>query len=505
MSDGVYDNIPTDPIIGQPTSKESSLSDWAGGYVTDMLGKGQALANMPYEAYGGPLTAGSSDLQTQAFSGLANLTVPTGTQPLPGFNQNTTTTAASNPFTTGTNTFGANQTGTNAFNANQFDTNTFGANQFDTRNTGTNTFGAQQFGTNNVGNRSFTDQGVAGQYMNPYLQQALDPQLREASKQASMSRMADAARLSQAGAFGGSRQAIMESEGSRNMLNNMADITGQGYSQAYQQASSLFGQEEGARREQANLNEQRRLGQLNTDEARRLQQLESGENRRLNQFNTGEDRRLGQLNTDEGRRLQQLESGENRRLGQLNTDEGRRLDQLNTNEARRLGQFNTGEDRRLGQLESGENRRLNQFNTGENRRLDQFNTDEDRRLGQFNTGEDARRSQFNIETDRNLRNIQDDRRYGLDAINTQLGAGATQRGIEQEGVAADMAQYEAERMNPYQNIQFMQSLLQGLPIATNQMGYAGQSDLQNTSEGAAWLMDFLSKMQGGSNGGGGNA
>ena len=295
--------------------------------------------------------------------------------------------------------------------------------------------------------------------MNPYLQQALDPQLREASKQAGMSRMADAARLSQAGAFGGSRQAIMESEGSRNMLNNMADITGQGYSQAYQQASSLFGQEEGARREQANLNEARRLGQLNTDEARRLQQLESGEDRRLNQFNTGEDRRLGQLNTDEGRRL--------------------------------------------GQLEAGENRRLNQFNTGENRRLDQFNTDENRRLDQFNVGEDARRSQFNIETDRNLRNTQDDRRYGLDAINTQLGAGATQRGIDQEGIAADMAQYEAERMNPYQNIQFMQSLLQGLPIATAEMGYAGPSDLQNMTGGADWLMQFLQQMQGGGNGSGG--
>ena len=431
---GITSDIDPNPIVGEATSRESSLSEWAGPYVTNMLGQGQALANMPYEAYGGPLTAGPSDLQTQAFSGLANLTVPTGTQPLPGFNQNTTTTAASNPFTTGTNTFGANQTGTNAFNANQFDTNTFGANQFDTRNTGTKTFGAQQFGTNNVGNRSFTDQGVAGQYMNPYLQQALDPQLREASKQAGMSRMADAARLSQAGAFGGSRQAIMESEGARNMLNNMADITGRGYSQAYQQASSLFGQEEGARREQANLNEQRRLGQLNTDEARRLQQLEAGENRRLGQFNVGEDRRLGQLNTDEARRL-----------------------------------------------------------------------------GQFNIGEDARRSQFNIETDRNLRNIQDDRRYGLDAISTQLGAGATQRGIEQEGVAADMAQYEAERMNPYQNIQFMQSLLQGLPIATAQMGYAGPSDIQNMTGGADWLMQFLQQMQGGQagqaggNGSGGNA
>ena len=404
-------NVVTEnPLVGEPTSRESSLSEWAGPYVTNMLGQGQALANMPYEAYGGPLTAGSSDLQNQAFSGLANLAVPMGTQTLPGFNQNTTTAGSFNPFAT--------------------DTNTFGANQFGTNQTGTRTFGANQFGTNNVGNKSFTDQGVAGQYMNPYLQQALDPQLREASKQAGMSRMADAARLSQAGAFGGSRQAIMESEGSRNMLNNMADITGRGYSQAYQQASSLFGQEEGARREQANLNEQRRLGQLNTDEARRLQQLESGENRRLNQFNTGEDRRLGQLNTDE-----------------------------------------------------------------------------ERRLGQFNVGENARRSQFNIESDRNQRNIQDDRRYGLDAIQAQLQGGATQRGIEQEGVAADMAQYEAERMNPYQNIQFMQSLLQGLPIATAQMGYAGPSDAQEMAGGADWLREFLQGMQGTqtTQGGGDNA
>jgi len=74
-----------------------------------------------------------------------------------------------------------------------------------------------------------------------------------------------------------------------------------------------------------------------------------------------------------------------------------------------------------------------------------------------------------------------------------------------------MAQYEAERMNPYQNIQFMQSLLQGLPIATAQMGYAGPSDLQNMTGGADWLMQFLQQMQGGQagqaggNGSGGNA
>jgi hypothetical protein len=58
-----------------PTFKaeESSLSSWAGPYVTEMLGRGQALAGLPYQAYMGPLTAGASPLQQQAFSGLASL------------------------------------------------------------------------------------------------------------------------------------------------------------------------------------------------------------------------------------------------------------------------------------------------------------------------------------------------------------------------------------------------------------------------------------------------
>lgn len=57
--------------------EESSLSSWAGPYVTNMLGRGAALSNMPYTAYEGPLTAGPSALQTQAFQGLGALNIPT--------------------------------------------------------------------------------------------------------------------------------------------------------------------------------------------------------------------------------------------------------------------------------------------------------------------------------------------------------------------------------------------------------------------------------------------
>lgn len=69
-----------DPVAGKQTSTESTLSTWAGPYVTDMLARGQAAASTPYEAYTGPLTAGASELQTQAFKGLAGLTIPTGAQ-----------------------------------------------------------------------------------------------------------------------------------------------------------------------------------------------------------------------------------------------------------------------------------------------------------------------------------------------------------------------------------------------------------------------------------------
>ena len=62
------------------TFEESSLSSWAGPYVTEMLGRGEALASMPYQAYMGPLTAGQSGLQDTAFQGLAGLNIPTNQQ-----------------------------------------------------------------------------------------------------------------------------------------------------------------------------------------------------------------------------------------------------------------------------------------------------------------------------------------------------------------------------------------------------------------------------------------
>ena len=179
------------------TSYESNLSTWAGPYVTGMLGKGQALSEMPYQAYQGPLTAGTSGLQQQAFQTAGGLQVP----------------------------------------------------------------GAVTQAAQTAGNITGQMQGLAGaafgapqaqQYMNPYLQASLDPQIAEARRQAQITNMANMSKLTQAGAYGGGRQAIMQSEADRNLATNLANITGQGYNTAYQQA----------------------MAQYNADQARKLQALQ---------------------------------------------------------------------------------------------------------------------------------------------------------------------------------------------------------------------------------------
>jgi hypothetical protein len=59
--------------IPQDVSRTSTLSPWVGDYVTNALGQGAALAQAPYQAYQGPLTAGASNLQQQAFAGASDI------------------------------------------------------------------------------------------------------------------------------------------------------------------------------------------------------------------------------------------------------------------------------------------------------------------------------------------------------------------------------------------------------------------------------------------------
>jgi hypothetical protein len=158
------------------TSKTSTLSPWAGDYVTNMLGKTEALTNAPMQTYGGPLTAGASDLQQQGFAGISDVA------------------------------------------KSGYDPTTFTSGSFDA--------------------------GAANKYMNPFLQASLNPQLEEARRQSQITQQANAAKMTQAGAFGGSRGAIMDAETQRSLGTNMANIVGTGYNTAYDKAREQFNAEQ---------------------------------------------------------------------------------------------------------------------------------------------------------------------------------------------------------------------------------------------------------------------
>jgi hypothetical protein len=76
--------------------------------------------------------------------------------------------------------------------------------------------------------------------MNPYLQASLNPQLEEARRQSQITQQQNAGRMTQAGAFGGGRQAILDAETQRNLGTNLANITGQGYNTAFTNAQQQF-------------------------------------------------------------------------------------------------------------------------------------------------------------------------------------------------------------------------------------------------------------------------
>jgi hypothetical protein len=87
--------------------------------------------------------------------------------------------------------------------------------------------------------------GIASQYMNPYLSAVLTPQLEELRRQSQITQMGTAGKLAQAGAFGGSRQAIMDAETQRNLLAEQNKAIGTGYANAYDRAMGQFNTEQG--------------------------------------------------------------------------------------------------------------------------------------------------------------------------------------------------------------------------------------------------------------------
>jgi hypothetical protein len=99
----------------------------------------------------------------------------------------------------------------------------------------------QQFGgLSNLANNSTFNATQAQNYMNPYISAALNPQLEELRRQSQITQLGNANKATQAGAFGGSRQALMDTETQRGLLAEQNKAIGSGYANAFDKATGQF-------------------------------------------------------------------------------------------------------------------------------------------------------------------------------------------------------------------------------------------------------------------------
>jgi hypothetical protein len=190
------------------TNTTTSIPTYAQPYVEGMLGKTEALSNTPYQTYDRDRIAGFTPMQQQAFQGAQ------GMQP------------------SGATGFGAGLAGAASLGA-------LGTQYAPTQ------FQGGQFG-----------QQDAQQYMSPYMQSVVDIQQREAQRQADIAGTGRSAQATQQGAFGGSRQAIMDAEAARNLATQKGDIQAQGLQSSYQQAQAQFNAYQARRMQAQQLGEQ---------------------------------------------------------------------------------------------------------------------------------------------------------------------------------------------------------------------------------------------------------
>jgi len=186
----------------QPTqTSQVTIPEYARPYMERLLGKAEAASETGYKTYGGERIAGATPEQRAARENVARMGPAAGYDAAMG--------AATAGGMAGLSSAGAGQ---------------------------------QYMGM-------ATDPGAQRAFMSPYMQNVVDVQKAEAIRDYGRQLPGQRAAATRAGAFGGSRQAIVEAEGQRNLQNQLAQIQATGGQKAYEAAlqSMQFGSDLGLR------------------------------------------------------------------------------------------------------------------------------------------------------------------------------------------------------------------------------------------------------------------
>ena len=445
-SDGrrVYpcDDQPTP--AGDTTVRNLTFPEQLQPYAEKLMGKVDKLADKDYQTYDYNRIAGFDPMQLQAQQAAANLgpakQLGLGTQMagLAGarageLSYDPTTFDGSYSPTTFTNQFTA---------PSQYANTTFAADKL-------SGFGGD---TKAASTQSFTDPATtlgglstAAKYMSPYTQNVTNIQTREADRLAGIEATKRGAAAVGAGAFGGSRQAIMDAEAARNLATQKGDITAKGQQDAYQQAMAQFNAEQGygLTAQQANLQANLQSALANQQQGLTAQQLSE----QSKQFGYGQQMTAAQQAAQYGLAAQQAQE-----------------------QAKQYGA-------NLGMTAQQAAEQSKQF--GANLGLQGIQ----QQLAAAGTMGQLGQTQFGQEKD---------------AINAQANAGAQRQALDQAKKDVDYGDFQRQQQYDYQQLGFMSDLLRGAPMGNmTSTLYAAPPSSLSTAAGLATTGYGLSRAVGG--------
>ena len=413
-------------VTGLGYTAETGLSPYIGSYVDTMLAKAQADASAKMPVYQGELAAGPSALQQQQYSGLSAL-ANTGAPPIqfsdtfqaPDYSalQATSGFVAPTPYQY-----------TNV-------TNQYNAPDAYTPSNITNTFQAPTaYNPTNVSTGSF-DSSAAQQYMNPYVQASLDPQLQALQRQQAINTQGDLSKLTAQGAYGGSRQAVLEGANNYNLLANQSNLIGQGYNQAYTQAQNMF----------------------TSDQARRLQAQQA--NVQQAQFAATQGMTDAQMMAQYGMTAQQANEASKQfgatqaaNAAQNNAQYGMAAQQANINQQ----QFGANLGMTAAEQAAQYSVQAQTANIAQQQFANQQAQAAAIQKAQFDAQAQAAQQAANMQS----------ANFGLASLAALGTAGTQQQATQQAQDTASLNQFNQQAAYPEQQLTFQQSMLQNLPVSS---------------------------------------
>jgi len=402
----------------EPTRQETvttNIPDWAQEYATKMLARASALTEPifdeetglfrpRYTPYGGQLVAGLNPMQEQAMRDIAGMGVSPEIDQAVGF----TGLAALQAQDLAKYDPIAAQQYFQSPEMGQVDLDferVAAPERTDYRMAAPERVSAEKFGAEQM-----------REYMSPYMEGVVERQKQGAIQDYLKQLPGMGAAAARAGARGGTREALLESEARKGLSQRLGDIEAQGLQQAYQQAAGQFGADRAAQMQAALANQATGMTASQQDLQAQIQQAQFAAQQALQAGNTNQAAQLQKQAQD----LQQQQS----------------LNQLAIQGAGLGAQYG------LAGAQLGEQSR--QFGAGLGMQGLQQQLAAAGQLGQL--GQQRYQQQAGI-------------------TQAQLGAGAQARDVEQQRLSTLYQQFMDEQQAPYRQLGFMSDILRGTPTS----------------------------------------